>query len=255
MIAQMTAGARVGAHPHADAAAPALAVDEIVAGFGPLTVLHGISLTLAADEVVVVLGANGAGKTTLLRTIAGLIAPRSGGIRLFGESLVGRPPHRIARAGIGHVPSGRELFPRLSVADHLELGGRLSTPERRDTLRAQVLAMFPPLATRLQRRAGTLSGGEQQMVAIARALMTDPRVLLLDEPSTGLAPKVVAAVFATFPLLRRNGVSTLLVEQSMTLGLSAADRAYVIDQGRIALSGTATELAGDPRVVAAYLGR
>jgi len=235
--------------------APALALENIVAGIGPLTILDGVTLELRRQEVVAVLGANGAGKTTLLRTIAGLLPPRSGRINLFGEPIEGRPAHLITRAGIGHVPSGRELFPRLSVADHFELGGRLSPPARRSELRARILAMFPALGQRLAQRAGTLSGGEQQMLAIARALMTDPRILLLDEPSTGLAPKIVLSVFQTFPMLREQGVSVLVAEQSLTLGLSAADRAYVIDQGRIVLSGDARDLATDHRVVDTYLGR
>jgi branched-chain amino acid transport system ATP-binding protein len=237
------------------AAVPALTVDGLVCGIGPLTILQGVSLAVQAREVVVVLGANGAGKTALLRTIAGLITPRAGSIRLFGEAITGWPAHRIARAGIGHVPSGRELFPRLTVADHLELGGRFCTPARRAELRRRLFEMFPVLAERAAQRAGTLSGGEQQMVAIARALMTDPRVLLLDEPSTGLAPKIVLALFQTFPELRRQGVSILLAEQSLSLGLSAADRGYVIDHGRIVLAGTAAELAADKRVADTYLGR
>jgi branched-chain amino acid transport system ATP-binding protein len=234
---------------------PALALEGVVAGIGPLTILQGVSLEIGVGEVVVVLGANGAGKTTLLRSIAGLVSPREGRISLFGDPIQGQPAHWITRAGIGHVPSGRELFPRLSVADHLELGGRLSLPARRTELRQRILTMFPVLGQRLAQRAGTLSGGEQQMLAIARALMTDPRVLLLDEPSTGLAPKIVLSVFQTFPMLREQGVSIPLAEQSLTLGLSAADRAYVIDQGRIVLSGTAAELANDHRVVDTYLGR
>jgi branched-chain amino acid transport system ATP-binding protein len=233
----------------------ALAIEGMEAGYGPLTILNGISLSLGASEVVAVLGANGAGKTTLFRAIAGLLAPRAGHIRLFGEPIEGRAAHLVTRAGIGHVPSGRELFPRLTVGDHLDLGGRLCAPARRAILRDRVFGLFPVLAQRLTQYAGTLSGGEQQMVAIARALMTDPRVLLLDEPSTGLAPKIVLAVFEALPVLRAQGVSVLLAEQSLTLGLSAADRAYVLDHGRIALSGTAAELAADHRVVDTYLGR
>src|SRR5487761_2788972 len=217
---------------------PALAVKDLVAGIGPLTILHGVTLEVGVNEVAVVLGANGAGKTTLLRVIAGLLAPRS-----------------VARAGIGHVPSGRELFPKLSVADHLDLGGRLCAPARRAELKERLLTLFPVLAERFRQRAGTLSGGEQQMLAIGRALMTDPRVLLLDEPSTGLAPKMVLSVFEILPKLRDHGVSIVLAEQSLTLGLSMADRAFVIDQGRILLAGTAAELSGDRRVIDAYLGK
>jgi branched-chain amino acid transport system ATP-binding protein len=236
-------------------AAPALALDDVIAGYGALAILHHVSLTLGRGEAVVVLGANGAGKTTLLRTIAGLNPPRAGRITLHGEAIEGLPAHRITRAGIGHVPSGRELFPRLSVGDHLELGGRLAPPARRAALLAQMLDMFPLLRERIRQKAGTLSGGEQQMLAIARALMTDPKVLLLDEPSTGLAPKIVMAVFEILPLLQAQGVSVLLAEQSLSLGLSAAARAYVLDHGRIVLSGTAVELQSDQRIVDTYLGR
>jgi len=234
---------------------PALELSDVVAGFGPLTILNGVSLTVGAEEVVIVLGANGAGKTTLFRTIAGLVAPRSGQIRLHGEPIGGNPAHLVTRAGVGHVPSGRELFPRLSVADHIDLGGQRCPPARRAGLRHDVYAMFPVLAQRQHQRAGTLSGGEQQMLAIARALMTDPRVLLLDEPSTGLAPKVVLSVFETLKLVRQQGVAVLLAEQSLTLGLSAADRGYVMDHGRIVIAGTAAELSQDKRVADTYLGR
>jgi branched-chain amino acid transport system ATP-binding protein len=237
------------------AAVPALSLEEVVAGYGAVTILHAVSLTLAASEIVVVLGANGAGKTTLIRAIAGLLAPRSGRIRLYGRPIEGQAAYRTTRAGIGHVPSGRELFSRLTVGDHLELGGRLCPPSRRVALKQRMFDLFPVLSERLKQRAGTLSGGEQQMLAIARALMTDPRVLLLDEPSTGLAPKIVSAVFAILPLLQAQGVSVLLAEQSLTMGLSAANRGYVLDHGRIVLSGTAAELANDQRVVDTYLGR
>ncbi len=233
---------------------PALAVADVVAGFGPLTILHGVSLDVASGSVTVLLGANGAGKTTLLRTVAGLIAPRAGEIRLFGEAIGGRAAHLVARAGVGHVPSGRELFPRLSVADHLELGARLAQPARRPELRERVLGLFPEIATRLRQAAGTLSGGEQMMVAIARALMTDPRLLLLDEPSAGLAPKVVLSIFRMLPRLLSQGVSVLLAEQSLRSALSVASRAYILRDGRIVLSGTPAALAADAAVVKAYLG-
>jgi branched-chain amino acid transport system ATP-binding protein len=236
------------------AGTPAIELDNVVAGIGPLTILHGVSLTVAAGGVSVLLGANGAGKTTLLRTVAGILAPRSGRISLFGEPIGGRPGHLVARAGIGHVPSGRELFPRLSVADHLALGGRLCAPPRCAELRERVLALFPELTTRLRQTAGTLSGGEQMMVAIGRALMTDPRVLLIDEPSTGLAPKVVLSIFRTLPQLQSQGMSVLLAEQSLRSGFSVADRAYILRDGRIVMSGTPAELAADSGVVKAYLG-
>jgi branched-chain amino acid transport system ATP-binding protein len=235
--------------------APALTLENVTAGVGPLTILHDVSMVVPAGKVVVVLGANGAGKTTLLRTIAGLLPPRTGRICLFGEPIHGRPAHMVTRAGVGHVPSGRELFPRLSVVDHLELAGKMCSPRRRVELKERLLEMFPVLAERLRQPVGTMSGGQQQMVAIARALMTDPRVLLLDEPSTGLAPKIVLAVFETLPALRAQGVSVILAEQSLTLGLSHADQAFVLDHGRIVLSGAASELAQDHRVVDVYLGR
>jgi branched-chain amino acid transport system ATP-binding protein len=235
--------------------APALTLENVTAGIGPLTILHDVSMVVPAGKVVVVLGANGAGKTTLLRTIAGLLPPRTGRICLFGEPIHGRAAHMVTRAGVGHVPSGRELFPRLSVVDHLELAGKMCSPRRRAELKERLLEMFPVLAERLRQPVGTMSGGQQQMVAIARALMTDPRVLLLDEPSTGLAPKIVLAVFETLPALRAQGVSVILAEQSLTLGLSHADQAFVLDHGRIVLSGAASELAQDHRVVDVYLGR
>ena len=232
----------------------ALVVESVVAGIGSLTLLHGVSLAVQARSVTLLLGANGAGKTTLLRTLAGLIAPRGGRITLFGQPIGGRPPHLVARAGIGHVPSGRELFARMSVADHLTLGGRLCAAERRTAVRERVLELFPKVADRLRQQAGTLSGGEQQMVSIARALMTDPRLLLLDEPSAGLAPKVVQSVFQILPLLQSQGVSILLAEQSLTFGFSVANRAYIIRDGRIVLSGTPAELSAEAGVVKAYLG-
>jgi branched-chain amino acid transport system ATP-binding protein len=205
--------------------------------------------------VVAVLGANGAGKTTLLRTIAGILHPKQGEIRMFGDSIRDVSAHQLTRRGIGHVPSGRELFPELSVEDNIMLGGFSARRERRQALRRRVLGLFPAVADLLDRPAGRLSGGEQQMVAIGRALMTDPRILLLDEPSTGLAPKLVSALFDSLGwLIREEGVAVLLVEQNAKLALTLADRAYVLEQGRCDLTGRAADIAGDPRVVAAYLG-
>jgi branched-chain amino acid transport system ATP-binding protein len=244
----------VNALASAPSATLALKVEGVVAGFGDLTILHDVSLEVPAGEVTVLLGANGAGKTTLFRTISGLLTPRAGAISLFGESITGWAPHLIARAGIGHVPSGRELFPKMSVAVHLDLGARLCPPELRAGLRERVLGLFPALGSRLSQAAGTLSGGEQQMVAIARALMTNPRVLLLDEPSAGLAPKIVLSVFETLGKLRAQGMSVLLAEQSLTFGLSVANRAFIIREGHIVLSGTPAELSAEPGMVQTYLG-
>ena len=232
-----------------------LTLSDVNAGYGGMSILRGVTIEVGEREIVAVLGANGAGKTTLLRTIAGIVPPQSGEISLFGEPLRGQQPHDLTRRGIGHVPSGRELFPELSVADNIALGGQRIARDRRRALRRRVLALFPALEPLLRRPAGRLSGGEQQMVAIGRALMTDPALLLLDEPSTGLAPKVVSTLFASLSwLIREEGISVLLVEQNARLALALADRAYVLDHGRCALSGRAADIAGDPRVVAAYLG-
>jgi branched-chain amino acid transport system ATP-binding protein len=232
-----------------------LAVDGVHAGYGDVTVLRGVTLEVGPKEVIAVLGANGAGKTTLLRTIAGILPPTEGEIRIFGESIRGVAAHELTRRGIGHVPSGRELFPELSVEDNIMLGALSAPRERRQALRRRVLALFPAVAELLGRPAGRLSGGEQQMVAISRALMTDPRILLLDEPSTGLAPKVVSVLFESLGwLIREEGLTVLLVEQNAKLALTIADRAYVLEQGRCDLSGRAADIAGDPRVIAAYLG-
>ena len=232
-----------------------LTLSDVHAGYGGMSILRGVTIEVGEREIVAVLGANGAGKTTLLRTIAGIVPPQSGEISLFGEPLRGQQPHDLTRRGIGHVPSGRELFPELSVADNIALGGQRIARDRRRALRRRVLALFPALEPLLRRPAGRLSGGEQQMVAIGRALMTDPALLLLDEPSTGLAPKVVSTLFASLSwLIREEGISVLLVEQNARLALALADRAYVLDHGRCALSGRAADIAGDPRVVAAYLG-
>ena len=237
------------------ATALALKVDHIHAGYGSLRIIHDVSLEVATDEVVSVLGANGAGKTTLLRAISGIIRPRQGAIELLGERIDGRPPHARAAAGIGHVPSGRELFPELTVDDNLLLGGQTVARERREQLHAEVIDLFPALGNMLKRRAGALSGGQQQMLAVGRALMTDPKLLLLDEPSTGLAPKVVAALFDVLRrLIERGDMSILLVEQNAGLALSVARRAYVLETGRCVASGSAAELKQDERVIKAYLG-
>lgn len=233
---------------------PTLEVSELSAGYGALRVLHGISFTISPNEVVGVLGANSAGKTTLLRAVAGVIRPTGGCVRFLGRDVAGMPDYKLTQAGIGHVPSGRELFPGLSVADNLALGSSRIPAGRAAELQARVLDLFPALGTMLSRRAGALSGGQQQMLAFGRALMTDPSLLLLDEPSTGLAPAIIESLFeALRRLIREGGMSVILVEQNAELALNVIHRAYVLRQGRFVLSGTADELRST-KLVDAYLG-
>jgi branched-chain amino acid transport system ATP-binding protein len=234
---------------------PALEVTELHAGYGALRVLHGVSMTVERNEVVGVLGANGAGKTTLLRAIAGVVRPQGGAVVLHGRTVTGLPDYALTRAGVGHVPSGRELFAQMSVEDNLMMGALAVSPARAAELRARVLDLFPALGRMLDRRAGALSGGEQQMLAFGRALMTDPTLLLLDEPSTGLAPAIVASLFdALRQLIAEGGMSVILVEQNAGLALEVVERAFVLRQGRIVLSGSAEELGSDEHLVDAYLG-
>lgn len=234
--------------------APLLAIASLDAGYDGVDVLHGVSLAMEAGEFICVIGANTAGKSTLLRTVSGLVASR-GSIRFEGQELVGRPSHQIPGLGIAHVPEGRHVFPEMSVDENVMLGAyavrnAADLAQRRE----RVLEMFPRLRERLTQAAGTLSGGEQQMVAIGRALMLSPRLLLLDEPSHGLAPKVVDELHDTFLSVSRTGTAILLVEQNTTLALSVASRGYVLESGRIVLSGTSAELSGNDAVRSAYLG-
>ncbi len=223
--------------------------------YGPTEALRGIDLVVAAGETVCLLGANGAGKTTTLRALSGQVRPRGGTIRLDGADIAGRAPHRIVARGMVQVPEGRQIFGGLTVSDNLALGAwTLHDAAEAARRRDHVLARFPRLRERLRQPAGSLSGGEQQMLAIGRALMAAPRVLLLDEPSMGLAPLLVAEIFAIIAALKADGVTILLVEQNATAALAVADRAYVLERGRITLSGPAWQVAGDPGVVAAYLG-
>ncbi|MEV4835981.1 ABC transporter ATP-binding protein [Nonomuraea sp. NPDC049486] len=224
-----------------------LSLDGVDAGYGGLRVLHGLSLEVAAGEIVVLVGANGAGKSTTLRVASGLLRPTAGRVVFDGEELSGLPVHAVVRRGLVQVPEGRALFGPLTVAENLAMGA-YHTGEPAD----RVLELFPRLAERLDQRADTMSGGEQQMLAIGRALMTRPRLLMLDEPSVGLAPLMVRAVFAALGRIRESGVAILLVEQNAAQALALADRAYVIESGVITLSGD--DLAGDERVRRAYLG-
>jgi branched-chain amino acid transport system ATP-binding protein len=232
-----------------------LDVAGLRAGYGDVPVLRGIDLSVPAGSITALIGANGAGKTTLLRTISGIIPAEAGTIRYDGRDIVGMPPWDIVRAGLVQVPEGRRLFPDMTVLENLLVGS--SSPaarRRRDENLAVVLELFPKVRDRQAQLAGTLSGGEQQMVAIARALMASPRLLLLDETSLGLAPIVVDEIFIAVRRLATQGLTILVVEQNTALALEVADRAYVLEQGRFAIEGPASNLAADPRVKQAYLG-
>jgi branched-chain amino acid transport system ATP-binding protein len=222
--------------------------------YGEIHALRGVALEVRSGEIVALLGNNGAGKTTTLKTVSGLLVPRHGRVALEGRSLHGVPPHEIVARGIAHVPEGRRIFNRLSVRENLGMGAYL----RSDTGIAEdlerVFELFPRLKERVAQVAGTLSGGEQQMLAIGRALMARPRVLLLDEPSMGLAPVLVEQIFATIESINRQGTTILLVEQNAAMALSIAHRGYVLETGSVVLAGTAAELAENSRVKRAYLG-
>ena len=236
--------------------APLLEVRGLVVRYGVIEVLHGVDIEVGRGEIVTIVGANGAGKTTLLKAISGLV-PVVAGTILYdgGEPLGCLPAHRIVARGIGHVPEGRRIFQNLTVRENLDLGAYLRRDrEAIERQREQVFTLFPRLKERLVQNAGTLSGGEQQMLAIARALMAAPKLLLLDEPSLGLAPKLVRAIFDVIREIRGRGTTLLLVEQNARMALEAADRAYVLETGAIALSGAASELARDERVQRVYLG-
>jgi branched-chain amino acid transport system ATP-binding protein len=235
---------------------PLLRLDRLHAGYGDLTAIRDVSLAVHAGEIVALIGSNGAGKTTTLRAIGGLLPLRGGRVELDGIALGGRPPSAVVAAGIAHVPEGRQLFPTMTVLENLQLGARTpaSRRVRAETLE-RVIALFPRLGERRAQLAGTLSGGEQQMTAIGRALMARPRLLMLDEPSLGLAPVVVAAIFENLRLINRDGVTILLVEQNVLRALRLAHRAYVLENGTIVLSGRSPDLLADESIRRAYLGR
>lgn len=231
-----------------------LRLEGVSAAYRGLKALQGVSLEVRAGEIVAVVGANGAGKSTLLKAIAGQVATE-GLIELDGASLARVPAHEITRRGVGLVPEGRRLFPRLSVEDNLRLGAyaKRGTPDRFKPLEL-VFSLFPRLQERLPQRAETLSGGEQQMLAIGRALMTQPRLLMLDEPSQGIMPRLVDDIFAAIQRIRDLGLTVLLVEQRLIETLEIADRAYVLQTGRVVLEGPARDIAADGEVRRAYLG-
>jgi branched-chain amino acid transport system ATP-binding protein len=235
--------------------APLLEIKNVSVKYGGIEALRDVNLTIYPGEVVTLLGANGAGKSTTLRTISRLTPANGGQIRFDGLEITRLRPDEIVRLGIAHAPEGRRVLTRLTVEDNLELGAY--TRRQRDEIAADMqrqFDLFPRLAERRHQQAGTLSGGEQQMLAIARALMSRPRLLLLDEPSLGLAPVIVRSIFATIRALRTSGMTILLVEQNARLALQTADRGYVLETGRIIIEGAASELAHDERIKRAYLG-
>ncbi|MGH7397184.1 MAG: ABC transporter ATP-binding protein [Candidatus Rokuibacteriota bacterium] len=231
-----------------------LEVRDLHVYYGEIHALKGISFTVGQGEIVTLLGSNGAGKTTTLRTLSGLLAARGGDVRLEGASLLGVAPHDVVLKGITHVPEGRRIFNRLTVVENLEMGAYTRGDPGIGQDMEQVFAVFPRLKERRAQVAGTLSGGEQQMLAIGRALMARPRLLLLDEPSMGLAPVLVEQIFETVQTINRQGVTILLVEQNAAMALSIAGRGYVLETGQLALEGGARELADNPEVRRAYLG-
>jgi branched-chain amino acid transport system ATP-binding protein len=235
-----------------------LEVDNIEASYSEVKVLHGVSFTVEAGEIVSILGSNGAGKSTALRAVAGLMHPTKGSVRFQGSDIGGWPAHKVARGGLTLVPEGRQLFPQHTVRENLELGAyKLLMAGKKSGFGealAEIFELFPRVRERINQPAGQLSGGEQQMVAIARALVSRPKMLLLDEPSLGLAPLLVRSIFEAFQKLREQGLTILIVEQMAWLALEICDRAYVLENGKIILTGTGAEMARNPRVMEAYLG-
>ena len=232
---------------------PLIEVDDIEVRYGAIRALKGISFHANAGEIVALLGSNGAGKTTTQKTVSGMLRPSKGEIRYEGKRIDGIPAHDLVSLGICHVPEGRHVFPRMTVEENLEIGAyRFKTVDRAEI--DKVLELFPRLKERFGQQAGTLSGGEQQMLAIGRALMGQPRLLLLDEPSMGLAPIIVQQIFEIIRAINATGVTVLLVEQNAAQALTLADRGYVLQTGELVLEGTGAELLADPRIRAAYLG-
>ena len=231
-----------------------LRVDAIEAAYGDLVAVSDVSLEVHRGEAVALIGSNGAGKTTTLRAISGLLPLRRGAIELEGARLDGLGSAEIVARGIAHVPEGRQLFPTMTVRENLELGGRLASREARRQTLEWVFELFPRLAERQRQAAGTLSGGEQQMCAIGRGLMARPTLLMLDEPSLGLAPVVVRSIFDILARIKREGITLLLVEQNVRRALALSDRGYVLENGRVALTGGGAALLASPHVKQAYLG-
>jgi branched-chain amino acid transport system ATP-binding protein len=232
-----------------------LELENLHTYYGHIHALKGVSLSVEEGEIVTLIGANGAGKSTTLRTISGLIHPRDGSVHLSGKNITKLPAHEVVYAGVGHVPEGRGIFPRLTVRENLEMGAFTITSSTEIRRRMEeVFELFPRLKERLEQKGGTLSGGEQQMLATGRGLMLQPRILLMDEPSMGLAPVLVDTIFDVIVKLNKGGTTILLVEQNALMALRTASRAYVLETGRIVISGSAQEVAQNPEVKRAYLG-
>ena len=232
-----------------------LSINKLRSGYGKIEVLHDVDVTIERGQIVTLIGANGAGKTTLLKTISGLIRPTAGTIEFDGRSIARRPPHKIVGLGLSQVPEGRAILKRMTVLDNLRMGAFIRSDSEIGRDIDAVFERFPALAERRQQMAATLSGGEQQMLAIGRALMARPSLLLLDEPSLGLAPKFITRIFLTLRELKKEGKTILLVEQNARQALQVADRGYVMERGRIVLSGSGQELLNMPEVQRTYLGQ
>lgn len=232
-----------------------LEVNDLKVAYGSILAVKGVSLVVNEGEIVTLIGSNGAGKSTTLRTISGLLKPKGGTILFRGEHIEGRPGHEIVARGLCQSPEGRRIFPRMSVRENLDLGAFLRTDKAGiEADREKVLELFPRLRERYEQKGGTMSGGEQQMLAVARALMGAPKLLLLDEPSMGLAPVLVDMIFETIVKIREQGITILLIEQNAAAALDVADRAYVLESGKIKMTGLASDLAKDEAVTKAYLG-
>ena len=232
-----------------------LRAEALTAGYGKMPILHEVSLIIAPGELVAVIGPNGAGKSTAFKVIVGFLKPTQGRVLFDGDDITGRRPDQVLRRGLAYVPQGRIVFPQMTVLENLEMGGYIErNPARLHEALERVYALFPILAERRRQKAGTMSGGEQQMVAIGRALMTTPKLVLLDEPSLGLSPKYVSLIFEKLVEMKRAGYTLMLVEQNAAKALSVADRAYVLELGRNRFEGSGRSLLADPEVKRLYLG-